>query len=159
MMAGVMQPKIIGTVCLWLGGARRCHGNGAPCGSVGCAITSAGSTKRRSEASSLRIERSVGKGWVFSYSAAVRRMDCKATFGLFNNIRRKAFPYLSRRWFLGCSSSTWVVYMCALKHTFTQLFRSGDGVVSLSSSGTSVRISASRFRIGGKPPFGGSLAW
>ena len=32
---------------------------------------------------------------------------------------------------------------------FSQLLRSGDGVVSSSSSETSVRISASRFRIGG----------
>ncbi len=35
MMTEVMQPEISGTVCLWLGGTRRCHGNGAPCGSVG----------------------------------------------------------------------------------------------------------------------------
>ena len=46
-----------------------------------CAIISAGCTKRRPEASSLKIERSVGRGWVFSSSDAVRRMDCEATFG------------------------------------------------------------------------------
>ena len=44
---------------------------------------SAGSTRRRPEASSLRIQRSVRRGWVFCSSAAVRRMDCKAIFGFF----------------------------------------------------------------------------
>ncbi len=95
MTAGVMHPEIFGAVCLWLGGTRRCHENGAPCGSVGpgdrawvssfwtCAITSAGSTRRRPEESSLRIERSVRRGWVFSFSAAVRRMDCSATLVFF----------------------------------------------------------------------------
>ncbi len=87
-----MQPEIIGTVCLWLGGTQRCHGNGAPYGSVGSgdwawvssfwtyAITSAGSTTKRPDASFLIIEKFVGRGWVFSSSTAVRRMDCKATF-------------------------------------------------------------------------------
>jgi len=159
----VMHPEIIGTVFLWLAGTRRCHGNGAPRGSVGsgdmvlvssfltCAITSAGSTKRRLEASSLRIERSVGRGWVFSSSAAVRRIHFKATFGFFFNIRRRVFPYLSRRLLRAYLSSRRVVRLCALKHAFTRLLRSGDGVVSSSSSGTYVIISASRFRIGGSP--------
>ena len=40
--------------------------------------------------------------------------------------------------------------LCALKHAFIRLLRSGDGVVSSSSSGTFVRIRASRFRIGGE---------
>jgi len=105
MVAGVMQPEIIGNVCLWLGETRRCHGNLAPCGIVGlsdmawvssfctCAITSAGSTKRLPVASSLRMKRIVGRGWELSSSAAVRRMDCKATFGFLINIRRRAFPY------------------------------------------------------------------
>ena len=171
MMAKGMQPVIIGTVCLWLGGTRRCHGNGAPCGGVGsgdmawvssfwtCAISFAGSARRRPEALSLRIERYVKRGWVFSSSAAVCRMDCKATFVFCYNIRRRAFPYLSRCWLCACLSIRRVVRMCALKHAFTQLLRNDDGVVSSSSSGTSVRISGSRFRIGGMPPFGGSLVW
>jgi hypothetical protein len=62
-----------------------------------CAIISAGSTRRRSEASSLRTERFVGRGWVFSFSAAVCRMGFKATFGIFKEIRRRVFPYLSLR--------------------------------------------------------------
>ena len=93
MIAGVMHPEIIGAECLWLGTTRRSHGNGAPGRSVGsgdrawvsnlwtCAITSVGSTRRRPEDSSLRIERSVGRGWVLASSAAVRRMDCSATRG------------------------------------------------------------------------------
>ena len=31
MIAGVIHPEIIETVCLWLGGTRRYHENGAPC--------------------------------------------------------------------------------------------------------------------------------
>ena len=162
MMAGVMQPEIIEAVCLWLGGSRRDHMNGAPCGSVGsgdmvwvssfctCAITSAGSTTRRSEASSLRMERSVGRGWVFFASAAVRRIDCRAIFGFFKNIRSRAFPYLIMRWLRACLSSMRVVRPCALKHAFARLVRSGDGLVSASSAGTFVRLSASKFRIGGE---------
>ncbi len=38
---------------------------------------------------------------------------------------------------------------CALKHVLRRLLRFGDGVVSSSSSGGSIRLSASRFRIGG----------
>jgi hypothetical protein len=64
---------------------------------------------------------SVGRGWVFSSSAAVRRMDCKATFVLFMNIRRRAFPYLSRRWLRAYLSRMRVVRLCVLKHAFTRL--------------------------------------
>jgi hypothetical protein len=124
-----------------------------------CAITSAWSTRRRPESSSLRIERSIGRGWVFSSSAAVRRMDYKGTFVFLKNIWMRAFPYLSRRWLRACLSRRRMVRLCALKHAFTQSLRYGDGVVSSSSSGTSLRISASRVMIGGMPPFGGSVAW
>jgi hypothetical protein len=55
-----------------------------------CEITSAGS-KRRSVASSLRIERFVGRGWEFSSSAAVRRMNCKANFVCFNEHTEEDF--------------------------------------------------------------------
>jgi len=156
MIAGVMQPEIMGSVCLRMRGTQRCHGNGAPCESVGsgdmtwvsslraCAITSAESTRRRPEASSLRIERFVGRGWVFFPATAVRRIDCRAIFGFFKNIRRRAFPYLSRRWLRACLSRRLVARRCALKHVFKRMLMYGDGMVSSSSSGGSVRISASR---------------
>ena len=48
-----------------------------------------------------------------------------------------------------------MVRRCALKHVLRRLLRSGDGVVSSSSSSGFVRLSASRFRIGGMPLFGG----
>ena len=108
-IAGVMHPEIIGMVYRWLGVMWESHGNGAPDERVGsgeravvssfstCLITSFGSVMRLPEMSSLMIERSVGSGGESSLSAAVRMMDCRATFGFLTNMRRRAFPYFSRR--------------------------------------------------------------
>ena len=43
-----------------------------------------------------------------------------------------------------------MVLLCNLQHAFSRLLRSGDGVVSSSSSWTVVRMRASKFRIGGE---------
>ena len=48
-----------------------------------CAIAFAGSACRWPVASSMKIERFIGRDWMFSSSAAVRRIDCKATFDFF----------------------------------------------------------------------------
>ena len=94
---------------------------------------------------------------MYSSSSVVRRMDCNATFGYFKNIRRKAFLYLSMRWLRAYLSRRRVVRRCTLKHVFRRVLMSSDGVVSSSSSGGSVWLSASSFRIRGMPSFGGSV--
>ncbi len=61
------------------------------------AMTSLGSGMRRPVVSSRMIERSVGRGWEMSASAAVRRIDCRATLVFLVNMRRRAAPYFCLR--------------------------------------------------------------
>ncbi len=107
MMAGVMQPEIMGTVEVRDGSTWPSQGNVAPRGSMRfrdrtavsiCIyfITSVGVVMMRHVSSSLEMERSVGKKGGPVSHAVSRIINFSAALGSFTHIRSKTLPYT--RW-------------------------------------------------------------
>jgi len=59
--------------------------------------TSDGVVRRRPDFSSRKMERSIGSVGLSGVPSEVRRIDLRATFGFFTNMRRRALPYFRRR--------------------------------------------------------------
>ena len=108
-MAGVICPISNSTEEVGVGWTWPSQWNGAPGGSVGsgeravvsssvsCVNTSDGVVRRRSDFTSLKMERSVGSVGLSVVPSEERRMDLRAKLGFFTITRRRALAYFRRR--------------------------------------------------------------
>jgi hypothetical protein len=137
MMAGVIQPEIVGIEDVGVGRAYVSHGKGAPIGGGGSgdrptfsicvtiATTSSWAVMRMPVVSSRTTERYVGREGMFVTPSVVRIIDLSTTLGFVTNKRSIALPYRMQRRVWACRTSILATLRISLKQYYIL-----DGIVS-----------------------------